>query len=76
MLYKKCEKIRYFKRLALCAWEAKSLLEDEGSSLMKGHTYEFVSKCILRGLSILGMERFQQRIEANVNHGIEFFHKT
>jgi hypothetical protein len=63
-------------RLALCAWKEKYLLEDKGSRLMKGHTHEFVSKCISGSLSILGMERFEQGIEANVNHEIEFYHET
>jgi hypothetical protein len=76
MLYKKCENIKYSKRLGLCAWKAKSLLKDIGSSLIKGHTYEYVSKCISRGLSILGIERFQQGIKTNVNHGTEFYHET
>jgi hypothetical protein len=40
----KCENIRYFKRLALCAWMEKFLLDDRGSSLMKGHTYVSISK--------------------------------
>jgi hypothetical protein len=39
---------------------------------MKGHMYEYIRKFISRGLSIFGMERFQQKIKANVNHGIEF----
>jgi len=43
---------------------------------MKGHTYEYVSKCISRGLSILGIERFQQGMEANVNLGTKFCHET
>lgn len=42
----------------------------------EGHVYEYIRKCISRGLSIFGMERFQQKIKANVNHGIEFWHKT
>jgi hypothetical protein len=65
-----------FKMLALCAWKEKSLLENKRSSLMKGHTYESVNKCILGGLFIFGIKRFQQGIEANVNHGTEFCHKT